>query len=164
MSEPLRIVLLGNAGVGKTTMAKRILEQRAVPRLSLDTIAWNPDIVRKPHAEARELLLAFIREHPDWIIEGVYSDLIEEALPYCTELRFLNPGVETSIRHCHARPYEPDKFPTPQAQDENLQNLLDWVRQYESRDDEYGLVRHRSLFDAFNGPKREFTSVGDYAV
>jgi len=30
------------------------------------------------------------------------------------------------------------------------------VRQYDTRDDEYGLARHRAIFDGFAGPKREY--------
>ena len=33
--------------------------------------------------------------------------------------------------------------------------LVAWVREYETRDDEYGLARHRAIFDAYAGRKRE---------
>lgn len=153
---------MGNAGVGKTTMAKAILRQRKMPRLSLDEIAWNEGVKRKPHKEAVAELIKFIQSNSEWIIEGCYSDLIEEALPYCTELRFLNPGIEISIRHCKQRPWEPEKFGTAEAQDANLENLIQWVRTYETREDEYGLKRHRKIYDEFSGNKREFNSVDEY--
>ncbi|MFL5386928.1 MAG: hypothetical protein ACJ8GN_30915 [Longimicrobiaceae bacterium] len=90
------------------------------------------------------------------MIEGCYGDLVEAALPYCTELRFLNPGVEGCIAHCRARPWEPEKYASPQEQDRRLAFLLDWVRQYDTRGDEYDLARHRAIFDGFSGPKREY--------
>jgi hypothetical protein len=37
-----------------------------------------------------------------------------------------------------------------------LEALLAWVREYETRDDEYGLARHRAVFEGFRGPKREY--------
>lgn len=43
-----------------------------------------------------------------------------------------------------------------------LAQLIDWVREYDTRDDEYGLRCHRRLFDAFAGPKREYASVAAY--
>jgi hypothetical protein len=43
-----------------------------------------------------------------------------------------------------------------------LKQLVLWVRQYEIRDDEYGLKRHRKIFEQFMGSKREFTSVISY--
>jgi hypothetical protein len=67
------------------------------------------------------------------------------------------------MAHCLARPWEPEKFATRQEQDENLDNLLQWVRSYENRTDEYGLPRHRALYESFQGRKREFTDPGEYA-
>jgi hypothetical protein len=43
-----------------------------------------------------------------------------------------------------------------------LDKLIQWVKDYENRDDEFGLKRHRQLFDNFRGRKREYTSVGPY--
>ncbi len=43
-----------------------------------------------------------------------------------------------------------------------LEQLVLWVKQYEIRDDEYGLKRHRKIFGQFAGSKREFTSLISY--
>ncbi len=105
----------------------------------------------------------FLESHSRWIIEGCYGDLVEEALPHCTVLYFLNPGVDACVKHCRSRPWEPAKFATPEAQTAVLSTLIDWVRDYESRDDEYGLQRHRRIFDGFSGAKTELTTVASYA-
>jgi hypothetical protein len=34
--------------------------------------------------------------------------------------------------------------------------LVAWVAEYATRDDEFGLARHRAIFDGFAGPKREY--------
>lgn len=158
----MRVVLLGNAGAGKSTMAHRLIGDRDIPRLSLDEIAWNDGPARKPLSESLEQLDEFITGSDEWIIEGCYGDLIEAALPHCTELRFLNPGVDVCVEHCKRRPWEPEKFPTPEAQDAMLARLIEWVREYDTRDDEYGQRRHREMYDRFGGPKREYTSVASY--
>ena len=44
-----------------------------------------------------------------------------------------------------------------------LTHLVQWVREYETREDEYGFKRHRELFDRFQGRKREYTSVDSYS-
>jgi hypothetical protein len=44
-----------------------------------------------------------------------------------------------------------------------LSTLLAWVKEYETRDDEYGLKRHRTMFEQFTGPKHEYTTVASYA-
>ena len=158
----MKIVLLGNAGAGKTTMAKQLMGEQAIAHLSLDQIAWNQSVTRKPLAESITLLENFIEIHDQWIIEGCYGDLVEAALPHCDELRFLNPGVNVCIAHCRQRPWEPDKFSSPEAQQSMLTTLIDWVKDYESRTDEFGLKRHREIFETFTGNKREYQSVSDY--
>ena len=79
-------------------------------------------------------------------------------LPYASEVRFLNPGLEVCLGNCRARPWEPHKYSSKKTQDENLDFLLDWVRKYASRADEYSLARHRELFEGFRGPKVELSS------
>jgi adenylate kinase family enzyme len=143
-------------------MARRIIGDISIPRLSLDQIAWDEGPKRKPLEVSLRLLSDFIQSNEQWVIEGCYSDLIEAALPHCTELRFLNPGTEVCVAHCHRRPWEPEKFSAPEAQAAMLALLVQWVREYETRDDEYGLKRHRQIFERFQGPKREYTSVDSY--
>ena len=67
----------------------------------------------------------------------------------------MNPGVDVCERNCRARPWEPHKYASAEAQDRNLAMLLEWVRSYPTRDDACSLVSHRRLFDAFDGLKRE---------
>jgi adenylate kinase family enzyme len=43
----IRLILLGNAGAGKSTMARRIIGNRPIARLSLDEIAWDEGPKRK---------------------------------------------------------------------------------------------------------------------
>lgn len=158
----MRIVLLGNAGAGKSTLARALIGTRDIPRLSLDAIAWGEGTARRPLAESVAVLRDFVATHPRWVIEGCYGDLVEAALPHCGELRFLNPGVAVCVAHCRARPWEPAKHASPEQQAALLETLIAWVRDYETRDDEYGLRRHRRIFARFAGPKREYRHVADY--
>jgi len=102
----MRIILLGNAGAGKSTMARRLIGSRNIPRLSLDDIAWNAGAERKPLEESLRELHRFLDKNDHWIIGGCYSGLVEAGLPFCTELRFLNPGVEVCVEHCKRRPWD----------------------------------------------------------
>jgi hypothetical protein len=143
-------------------MALRLIGTAAIPRLSLDEIAWDPGPSRKPLVESLRFLDRFLSANDQWIIEGCYGELIEVALSRCTELRFLNPGIETCVAHCNLRRWEPSKFSSPHQQNAMLSQLIEWVKQYETRDDEYGLKRHREIFDGFSGPKREYRSIAQY--
>lgn len=158
----MRVILFGNSGSGKTTMARRLMEERSIPLLSLDQITWAEVAVRRPLHKSVELLRQFIDKHEEWIMEGCYGELVTAALPYCTELRFLNPGVDACVANCLRRPWEPDKYASTSEQDAMLERLIEWVREYETREDEFGLKAHRSIFDGFNGEKREYTSMESY--
>lgn len=153
-----RIVIFGNSGSGKTTMARALAREQGLAHLDLDLLAWQSPGVRRAIAESVAEIRAFADAHAEWVVEGCYADLIQAALPLCTEMRFLNPGVEICVANCRARPWEPQKYDSPEEQDARLAFLLGWVRQYESRTDEFSLASHRALFDGFAGPKREIAS------
>ncbi|TVP48558.1 MAG: shikimate kinase [Gemmatimonadales bacterium] len=148
-----RIVLFGNSGSGKTTMARALARRHGLTHLDLDGLAWDASRNRRPLADSAAEIDRFVGEHANWVIEGCYGDLLEQVLPHATEVRFLNPGVEVCVANCLARPWEPEKYPSKEAQDEMLDFLIGWVREYESRADEYSLARHRALFDGFGGTK-----------
>ena len=160
----MKVILLGNAGAGKSTLARRLLQKQQVARLSLDEVAFSTATERRPLDESIAEVQDFIEKNENWIIEGCYADILEPVLDACEELYFLNPGIETCVAHCMARPWEPEKFVSAEEQNQNLQNLLKWVRAYESRDDEYGLKRHRALFESFAGKKREFNDPSEYVT
>ncbi|MGB3492475.1 MAG: hypothetical protein WBA57_07095 [Elainellaceae cyanobacterium] len=160
----MKIVLLGNAGAGKSTMAKHLIGDRNIACLSLDAIAWNEDVKRKSIAESIGLLHEFLSRNQQWVIEGCYGDLVEAVLPHCEELRFLNPGIDVCVSHCLQRPWEPEKFTSPEAQQAMLIHLIDWVKEYESRRDEFRLQRHREVFNAFKGKKLEYHHIEDYTA
>jgi len=154
-----RIVVFGNSGSGKTTLARVLTSRYGLAHLDLDSLAWDSPGVRRSLTESASAIRDFIDENSEWVIEGCYGDLLEQVLPYASEMRFLNPGVEACIANCRARPWEPEKYPSKEAQDQKLEFLLDWVREYESRTDEYSLARHRELFEGFRGPKVELPSL-----
>lgn len=158
----MKLILLGNAGAGKSTLSRKLIARHPAARLSLDEVAFGEGTERRPLRDSIEDVKRWIARHEDWIIEGCYADIIEAVLPQCEELVFLNPGVEACVAHCRSRPWEPEKFASPREQDENLANLVEWARAYETRGDEYGLARHRALFDSFDGKKRELQHPGEY--
>jgi len=160
----MKVVLLGNAGAGKSTLSRELLEREPAARLSLDELAFSEGSERRPLADSVSDAMRFIESNVSWIVEGCYSDIVEPVLEHADTLIFLNPGVEVCVRHCKARPWEPEKFESSEAQDSNLTNLIDWVKEYESRTDEYGLKRHRALFDGFAKHKVEYTDPSQYGA
>lgn len=157
----MKTVIFGNSGSGKSTYAKMLAERHTCPHLDLDTIAWDPAATtptRRPLEDSAAQIDAFTHEADSWVIEGCYADLLALALAQATDVVFLNPGVDTCIANARNRPWEPHKYPSPEAQNANIDMLIGWIRDYTERDDEFSLAAHRRLFDGFAGPKQEFTS------
>lgn len=96
-----------------------------------------------------------------WAIEGCYGELVEAASKHCTEMIFLNPGLEVCLRHNRARPWEPHKYRSKEEQDAMLETLQEWVKEYYERNDPWSYRAHRRIFDSFEGRKTERT--GDVA-
>lgn len=64
-----RIVILGNAAGGKSTLARRLAEKRGLPYFEIDSLYWQPDwsvvpsdIYQRKHAD--------IVRQPAWIVDG----------------------------------------------------------------------------------------------
>ena len=153
------MVIFGNSGAGKSTLAQELAREHGLAHLDLDSLAWEPTSPpeRRPLELSSRAIERFTSTHQAWVIEGCYADLLAIVSPSCNEMIFLNPGVEACVSHCRSRPWEPHKYASKAAQDENLEMLIQWVREYENRDDDFSLHRHRALFDAFSGPKTEHT-------
>jgi adenylate kinase family enzyme len=160
---PTRILVLGNSGSGKSTHADALAARHGLARLDLDTIAWEPGqiAVRRGWDAVLRDLLAFIERETQWVIEGCYGDIVEAALPYCTQLVFLNPGLEACLANNELRPWEPHKYPSKAEQDAGLPFLRTWVADYYTRNDDSSYAHHRRVFDAFTGDKLERTTVGE---
>jgi adenylate kinase family enzyme len=153
-----RILIFGNSGAGKTTMARALAAQYDIPHLDLDQTAWETPGTRRPLADSAAIIASFVADNEGWVIEGCYADLLELVVPHATEMRFLNPGVEACVANCRRRPWEPDKYESEQAQHQMLDFLIEWVRAYDTRSDEYSLRSHRRVFDNYHGPKTEYTN------
>lgn len=159
----MRIIILGNSGSGKSTLAREINRRKEVPVLSLDDVAFASEAVRRPVEESLADVHTFVRQHPSWVVEGCYADLIGGILSEADTLLFLNPGVEQCVQNCLNRPWEPEKFASLEEQNRYLEPLIAWVREYETRTDEFGLQSHRELFERFSGSKVEFTNMDQVA-
>lgn len=156
-----RILILGNAGSGKTTLARAIAADLDLPILCLDEICWDSGPQRRGAEESLAEMRSFMQSHPSWIVEGCYGELLAAALPETTEVRYLNPGVEACVEAARRRAWEPEKFSSAHAQEAMQEALVEWIGQYEVREDEFGAATHRRIFESFAGAKHEYRSIED---
>ena len=162
----MRVLVFGNSGSGKSTLATQLSMEHGLPHLDLDSIVWETGqiaIQRQPEA-IKKSLRTFLAENDNWVIEGCYGELVEAASSNCTELVFLNPGLETCLQHNRARPWEPHKYASKAAQDGLLDNLQTWVAGYYERRDQWSYHAHRRIFDSFAGAKSERRSASAVAA
>ena len=155
-----RIIIFGNSGSGKSTLAKEYASQYGLAHLDLDTLAWQETTppTRRPLKDSAQDIEQFLDKNQKWVIEGCYSDLLGLVMKEANEAVFLNLDVEACILNCSNRPWEPHKYASLKEQNENLNFLLEWIKQYPVRDDEFSLTSHQKLFDAFIGKKTVFRS------
>lgn len=150
-----RIVIFGNSGSGKSTLAKKLCSSEGLAHLDLDTLAWLPTTPpqRKPLLESKVEMSDFIGSNEGWVIEGCYSDLLEIALKSSSELIFMNLPIESCIENARNRSWEPHKYESKEAQDRNLDMLIEWIAQYAQRTDTFSSVSHAELYEQYTGKK-----------
>lgn len=153
----MRALVFGNSGSGKSTLAVKLAGEHGVAHLDLDSIVWEPGriAVQRPPEAIAASLTDFLSRQDSWVIEGCYGELVEAAASHCTELVFLNPGLEACLENNRRRPWEPHKYASREAQDAMLENLQAWVAGYYERRDSWSYAAHRRIFDAFPGRKSE---------
>jgi len=155
-----KILIFGNSGSGKSTLAKKLCLAEGLSHLDLDTLAWMPTAPpeRKPLAESEAEISEFIRSNAGWVVEGCYSDLLDLILPSSSELIFMNLPVDLCIENARNRPWEPHKYESKEAQDSNLNMLIDWISQYSERTDTFSKAAHSALYERYTGKKCMLTS------
>lgn len=111
----MRIHITGNAGSGKTTLARELGEILNIRVFGLDKIVWKEGWAETPKEE-RALIEEQLTSKQDWIIEGVSSKAREKSdfvifldVPLHTCLR---RGVLRSFKYLFAtRPELPNNCP-----------------------------------------------------
>lgn len=159
-----KILIFGNSGSGKSTLAKSLCESQDLAHLDLDLLAWEATTppVRKSLNASKKDIDRFITINDSWVIEGCYTDLLELAEPHSNEIIFMNLPIEMCILNAKSRPWEPHKYKSKQAQDNNLDMLIDWISQYTNRDDTFSLDAHQKFYNNYSGEKQIISSNQKY--
>lgn len=84
-----RILIIGNAGSGKTTFAKQLSQKLGLPLIHLDRLFWNGNWEHISREEFDALLQAEL-EKPQWIIDGNFNRTLPHRLRYCDQVFFFD--------------------------------------------------------------------------
>lgn len=84
-----RVLIIGNAGSGKSTLGRRIARIRGIPAVHLDQLFWRPGWVETPDPEFRQAIEA-AAAGPAWVMDGNYSRTFDIRLPVADTVVWLD--------------------------------------------------------------------------
>ena len=84
-----RIVVIGCAGSGKSTLSQKLGEIYKLPVIHLDKFYWKPSWVESPKDEWDQTVEAFTKKD-QWIIDGNYARTMEQRLERADLVIFLD--------------------------------------------------------------------------
>ena len=87
-----RILIIGNAGAGKTTFANKLAINLNLPLIHLDKIYWRDDWQHLSREEF-DCLLQEELDKPEWIIDGNFNRTIPHRIKYCDTIFFFDFNV-----------------------------------------------------------------------
>lgn len=79
-------------------------------------------------------------------------------MPGSTEIIYLDLSVEACQSNARRRPWEPHKYASKAAQDDNLDMLIEWIGEYDKRNDCFSRRAHERLFETYPGKKTRTTA------
>lgn len=74
----VKLHITGNAGSGKTTLARKLGDALDLPVHGLDNVVWGPGWQKMPRDVIADRITALVSE-PAWVIEGVSYQVVEAA-------------------------------------------------------------------------------------
>ena len=154
-----RIVIIGNSGAGKSYLASQLGAHFSIPVTHLDTLFWKPGGYTHKRPDGVVLRdIRTIRKNEQWIVEGVFGELVAHFLDHADGLIWLNMDWETCRKNLLDRGSESEQQRDPEAAKKSFAKLLTWASQYWDRDDARSFHGHQTLFDVFEGHKWVFQS------
>ena len=150
-----KIVILGAAGSGKSTFARKLHEKTGLPLIHLDNVWWKADRTHVSRAEFDRRLREILQGEA-WIIDGDYSRTYEPRFAACDTIIFLDYDTEVCMRGIAERvgKNRPDM---PWVETELDPELVELVQNYraKNRPEVYRLIGQYPEKQAIIFPTRE---------
>ena len=91
-----RILIIGNAGSGKTTFAKELAKKTQLPLIHLDKLFWCGEWEHLSRDEFDTILQEEL-DKDEWIIDGNFSRTIPHRLKYCDTVFYFDLPTITCL-------------------------------------------------------------------
>lgn len=92
-----RVMVIGNAGGGKSTLCRAVCGVHGLPYFAIDTIQWRPNWVRTPEPEFRAAHDRLITQER-WLIDGYGPwHSVEARLDACDTVIFVDHPFRTHL-------------------------------------------------------------------
>lgn len=158
-----RVMIIGQPGAGKSTLAGKLGEKTGLPVVYLDKIHWMPGWVERPLKE-KILMIRAEEEKPLWIIEGGLSATWDTRLARADTLVWIDVGLLRRVWRVLARSWRYRGQSRPdltegcpeQFNRETLSFLWFILRTWRP-----GKRRMETVFARFEGQKKRLTGTAD---
>jgi adenylate kinase family enzyme len=120
----MKILIIGNGGTGKSTLAQKMGKDLDIPVTHLDLIMWNKNWDRLPEREFTKQL-AKITPSKDWIIEGWgYHSTLNDRVEKADVIIYLQFPLQFCLKSVLERntKYNNKKNPFDPFEDDRLNN------------------------------------------
>lgn len=91
-----RILIIGNAGSGKTTFAKALAEKTQLPLIHLDKLFWCGEWEHLSRDEFDAVLQVELEKN-EWIIDGNFGRTLPHRLKYCDTVFYFDLPTITCL-------------------------------------------------------------------
>jgi adenylate kinase family enzyme len=92
-----RVMVVGSAGAGKTTLARGLAKKLGLPLIHLDFHYWRPGWQLPDSRDWREQVAA-LAEAPEWIMDGNYSNTYDVRMARADTLVWLDHSRSVCLR------------------------------------------------------------------
>ncbi len=140
-----KILIIGDAGRGKTTFAKKLSEKLNIPKYSLDDFFWEIKFT-KPRGKEKDVEMAReVFEKDEWIVEGGTRRMLILGLPKADQIFYLTyKNIFQQIWALYKRNRSKDN--------ENLKNLFKLIVYQIKKKYKLGKHKHIESFDEMLEP------------
>ena len=88
-----RILVIGNAGGGKSVLARKLAAKRGLPYHEIDTIVWRPGWAMAPQDEYDAAHVALIAEE-SWVLDGLgWTETLPARFDRATEIILIDMPI-----------------------------------------------------------------------